>query len=59
MNPQPKDNIFESVELTVEELESAIYEAKKKKWFHLQHEAYWQKQESAKGKTKVTEIIKA
>lgn len=29
------------IELTPEEIEAALLEARKKKWFHLQHADYW------------------
>jgi hypothetical protein len=37
--------IYDSIELTSEELQDAIAEGKKKKWFKLSHETYWIQQE--------------
>jgi len=41
---------FEKVELTTEELESAILEGKKKKWFSQRNSHYWQIQDPDFGK---------
>lgn len=46
------ESFYDSVELTEEELKAAILEAKKKKYFKIQHAEYWASQESKKGKTK-------
>jgi hypothetical protein len=37
--------IYDSIELTSEELQEAISEGKKKKWFKLSHSQYWLDQE--------------
>lgn len=37
--------IYDSIELTPEELQEAIAEGKKKKWFKLSHETYWIQEE--------------
>lgn len=33
------------IELTTEEIETALLEARKKKWFHLQHAEHWENEE--------------
>jgi hypothetical protein len=51
--------IYDSIELTDQEKDAALLEARKKKYFHERHAAYWQVQEAViKGKTKTTELIK-
>ena len=46
---------YDSVELNEEEMNAAILEGKKKKYFHEKNKAYWEKLESKKGKTKLIE----
>lgn len=36
--------IYDSIELTETEIQEALFEAKKKKWFHLRAVAYWEEQ---------------
>lgn len=40
---------YDSVELTPQEIEAALLEAKKKKWFHLRHADYWENLEPDRG----------
>jgi hypothetical protein len=42
---------YESIELTEEEIKAAIYEGKKRKYFHERNKDYWQSIESKKGET--------
>jgi len=44
-------DVYESIELTEEEIKAAIYEAKKKKYFHEKHKEYWQSLEHAEART--------
>lgn len=46
------DEIFDSVELTAEEIAEAILEGKKKKYFHSKHDGRWEEQEKGP-KTKI------
>jgi hypothetical protein len=41
---------IEKIVLTEQEIKEAIFEAKKKKFFHVEHEAYWNEQEKIKSK---------
>ena len=46
---------YEYVELTPEEIEAAILEGKKRKYFHEKSKDYWASLESKQGTTKVIE----
>jgi hypothetical protein len=48
MTPKEKD-FYSKVELTTEEVEEALHERRKKKWFYEKHKEYW---EIAEGKNK-------
>ena len=37
--------IYDNIQLTQEELEAAILEGRKKKWFKEANQAYWQREE--------------
>lgn len=39
---------YEDIELTPEEIDEAIFEGKKKKYFHGNNKEYWQRQEGIK-----------
>jgi hypothetical protein len=57
MIPDP----YKDIELTPEEIEAALYEGKKKKYFHEKSKEYWQERETTKddkpkGRTKKTDI---
>jgi hypothetical protein len=41
---------YQSIELTPEEVEEAIFEGKKKKHFHEKNKEYWQEQEHGNSK---------
>lgn len=41
-------NIYESIELTPEEIEAALLEGRKKKYFHVKHREYWETQDKTK-----------
>lgn len=42
------DTIYDSIELSEQEIKEALYEAKKKKWFHERSKAYWEAQEKTR-----------
>lgn len=50
-------SIYDSIELTETEIQEALLERKKRKFFHLRNREYWEKQESLKGKTKVISYL--
>jgi hypothetical protein len=47
-------SFYESIELTEEELEEAIFQGKVKKYFKEKHKDYWNEQENKQGKTRRT-----
>jgi hypothetical protein len=44
---------YQNIELTEEEIQEALLERKKRKFFHLKHRDYWQALEGKESKTKV------
>jgi hypothetical protein len=47
-------DFYRNIELTPEEIEEAIFEGKKKKYFREKHKPYWEEQE---GKNKKKQYI--
>jgi hypothetical protein len=47
------NTIYDSIILTEEEIQEALLERKKRKFFHLKHRDYWQALEGKESKTKV------
>jgi hypothetical protein len=39
-------SFYDSIELTPEEIEAALFEARVKKYFREKHKAYWEEQEN-------------
>jgi len=42
---------YDIIELTPQEVEAALLEARKKKYFHEKHKSYWEEQEKNKVKS--------
>ena len=51
-------SFYKDVELTDQEKEDALHEARKKKWFNLRHEAYWKSQEGQKEMKRLKVVAK-
>lgn len=51
------NTIYDSIELTETEVQEALLERKKRKFFHLKNKSYWESLESKKGKTKVISYL--